>query len=247
VTVRIYVEPDHLGPGPLAIEGDEHRYLSRVRRVAAGEGVELFDGRGRVASAVVARVGKSRSELEVAAPFELPPSPFALTVAPALIKGERMDTAISKLVELGVTTLRPFASEHSVVRLSPERAASRQARFEALAVAAGRQSRNLRLPEIAPVAELDPVLGACAGAQLRLVPTTLGDTQPLASCLPDGPLSSAAVLIGPEGGFSEAEVARAVASGFVPVHLGPRVLRAETAALAVASVLLFRYGDTGSR
>lgn len=246
VTVRLFVSPDHLVAGRLHITGEEHHYLSRVRRLTTGNEVVLFDGDGRHAKATIAAIGRNETELSVEDPEQVPESIFRLSIAPALIKGDRMDTAITKMVELGVHHIAPMSTEHSVVRLQGDRAASRHKRFESLARAAARQSRSARQTSIGPITTLEKIVGSCQ-AELRLIPYTGANSIPLTEALPEAQPATACVLIGPEGGFTEAEANLAHKAGFIAVTLGPRILRAETACIAMASILAFRYGDASRR
>ncbi len=247
MTVRLFVDASQLRAGALVLEGDEHHYLSKVRRVSEGDVVTLFDGTGRQAQATLTAIGLAQSELEVDAPQLMPMPSFGLTVAPALIKGERMDLAVTKLVELGVRSIRPMTTERTIVRLKSERAAARHKRFESLAVAAARQCQSPHPSTISPIAAFAEVAKAEAGQPLKLMPCLSQETIPLTEAMPTGDLRSAVVLIGPEGGFTEQEVGLAQSEGYVPVSLGPRTLRAETACIAVATILAFRYGDVGRR
>lgn len=247
MSVRLFVDADRLQAGALTLDGDEHHYLSKVRRLAVQDSVTLFDAGGRQAQARVVSIGPTESELLVDTPEEMPLPSFALTLAPALIKGERMDLAITKMVELGVRSIRPMTTERTIVRLKPERAKARHKRFEALALAASRQCQNPHPAEIGAISSLAEVVKASSDQPLKLIPCLSQETVPLSEALPTGELGAATVLIGPEGGFSAAEVQLALESGFTPVSLGPRTLRAETACIALATILAFRYGDVGRR
>jgi 16S rRNA (uracil1498-N3)-methyltransferase len=197
--------------------------------------------------ATLTSIEANRSELAVETPQKMPMPAFGLTVAPALIKGERMDLAVTKLVELGVRSIRPMTTERTIVRLKADRAVARHKRFESLALAAARQCQNPHPAKIEPIAAFAEVIAAEAGQPLKLIPCLSQETLPIEEALPTGDLTSAVVLVGPEGGFTEQEIAVALGEGFVPVGLGPRTLRAETACIAVATILAFRYGDVGRR
>jgi 16S rRNA (uracil1498-N3)-methyltransferase len=247
LSVRLFVDTQQLQEGPLVLRGDEHHYLSKVRRLAAGDPVTLFDGAGHRAQAQVVAIAADQSELIVEAREEMPVPDFRLTIAPALIKGERMDTAISKMVELGVAAIHPCTTERTIVRLKADRARSRQERFQALALAAARQSQNPHPARIEAIVPFQAMLEQAEPVELKLIPCLSQEVVPLEEALPPAPLSSAMVLIGPEGGFTAGEIEMALAAGFAPVSLGSLTLRAETACIAMASILAFRYGDVGRR
>jgi 16S rRNA (uracil1498-N3)-methyltransferase len=247
LSVRLLVDSSLLASGTLTLRGDEHHYLSKVRRLAVDDTVTLFDGEGSQAQARIVAIDAEQSELLVDAPSAMPLPPFALTIAPALIKGERMDLAITKMVELGVRCIRPLTTERTIVRLKADRAQARHKRFESLALAAARQSQNPHPAKIEPIRPFSEVVAAADDYDLKLIPCLSQAVVPLEEALPSSETRSAMVLIGPEGGFSGDEVQLAEARGFVPVSLGPRTLRAETACIAVATILSFRYGDVGRR
>ncbi len=246
MSVRIFVDPDALIAGTLTIRDEEHHYLVHVRRQTVGASVCLLDGHGRWADAKVVSIYDGSTELLVDEPTMVGVASFALTIVPAIIKGERMDQAITKMVELGVARICPITTERTVVRLKGDRAKRRLDRFESITKAAARQSRNPRPPQIAPIQSLAELLVAPPAAELSLIPEASGAAPLLAQALPEAKPTSAVVLVGPEGGFSAAELSGAEEAGFVAVSLGPRVLRAETACIAIASILAFRYGDVGS-
>jgi 16S rRNA (uracil1498-N3)-methyltransferase len=235
--LRLVIAPERLVAGELLLDGRDHHYVARVRRLRAGAELLLLDGAGREAEARVDRVGDRDTRLSVAAPRPAPRDARPeLVVLLSLIKGERMDWAIEKLVELGVDRIVPVCAERSVVRVAPGGAGQRQRRLEAVARAAAQQCRRAELADIA-----EPVALADAVAQLR--PGTLAlvlweeeRSRTLRDALSPG-ASAVALLVGPEGGFTSAEVACAVAAGFETVRLGPLVLRAETAAIAAVAAI----------
>ncbi|WP_428268780.1 RsmE family RNA methyltransferase [Haliangium sp.] len=236
MSCRLFVLPERLVAGALAVRGADHHYLFRVRRLRPGARLTLFDGAGHEADAVVRAVGADEAELAVDLPRQVPiPAGCRLIVMPALIKGERMDFCVQKLVELGVAEIAPVRTARTVVKLSGERAARRRQRFLDIARDAARQSRRADVPAIHDIADLDVALARVAEVPLRLVAWTHERGRLLGEVLAAPIPAAACVLIGPEGGLAPDEIERAVDAGFVPVGLGPRVLRAETAAVAVAA------------
>ena len=149
-----------------------------------------------------------------------------------------MDWVIQKAVELGVHRLSPIATERSIIELSGERAERRHQRYRDIAIGACEQSGRNTLPQIDPIDSLDGAL-ARVTAELRwLLHPVIAPTVPLATAP-----HSAAILIGPEGGFSPEEIDRATAAGFVPITFGPRVLRTETAPIVALTALQLLFGD----
>lgn len=241
--LRLLVEPGSLRAGPREVAGDDHHYLFRVRRLAAGDRLVLFDGDGAEADAEVVSAGPRAGSLEVGAPRMVATAAPRVTVVLSIIKGERMDWCLAKLVELGVGRIVPLAAERSVVRLEPSRAERRLERYRAQVRAAAQQSRCALLPPVEPIGGLEAALAAVAEAGLKLLLWEDPRAIPLRSALPERAPASVAVLVGPEGGLTTAEVERAVAAGFVAVSLGRRILRAETAAVASAAILAYALND----
>jgi 16S rRNA (uracil1498-N3)-methyltransferase len=243
---RLFVEPATLAPGPMIVTAADHRYLFRVRRLRAGDPVTLFDGAGREAEAVVQSVSADQAVLSVDAPRPVQPAPHCrVIVLQALIKGERMDWCIQKLVELGVDAIVPVDTERTVVKLAGERARKRRARFVDIARDAARQSRRARIPEVHDIASLDHALAEAADCALKLVLWVGESGRGLRSALPDQPPASVCLLVGPEGGFTEDEIERATRAGFMTVGLGPYILRAETAALSATAIVAAAFGQLG--
>jgi 16S rRNA (uracil1498-N3)-methyltransferase len=240
MSCRLFVSPDALRAGSLVIDGDDYHYLFRVRRLRPGAAVTLFDGAGREAEAAVASVSADQAVLAVEPPRQVAQAPAChVIMMPALIKGERMDFCIQKLVELGVGEIAPVSTARTVVRLEGERARRRHERFVEIARDAARQSRRATVPEIRDIVDLDQALARIAGVPRKLLLWTRERERTLADVVAAPLPAAVCALIGPEGGFAPDEVDRAVAAGFEPIGLGPHVLRAETAALAVAAVLAF--------
>jgi 16S rRNA (uracil1498-N3)-methyltransferase len=230
--IRVLVDPSALSAGRGEITGDDHHYLFRVRRLAPGAAIVVFDGVGAEADAVVDTIEATRATVRIGAARREPAPALAVTVIQALIKGDRMDWCIQKLVEVGVERVIAVATERAVVRLDAERAASRTERLATIAREAAKQCRRATVPAI-EVATLADALARPADLRLIAQP----HARPLREVW-DTPAATATVLVGPEGGLSPAEVDRAIAAGFEPVSLGATVLRAETAGVVATAALL---------
>lgn len=216
---------------------------AQVRRSQPGDALRLFDGRGGEWTAEVVRMGRHEVEVRLAEHLDVSREPpFAASIALGVPANERMDALIEKATELGVEVVQPLMTERSVLRVGGERAARRRVHWQAIAVAAAEQCGATRIPELRPVMELGawlrtlPPAGGELGARWLLSPAK--DARPWAP--PPPALASWTTLSGPEGGLSEAEQALAAQAGFEAVGLGPRVLRADTAPLAVLAAMLLR-------
>jgi len=207
----------------------------QVLRHQPGDAITLFNGEGGQWQATVLRMGRSDVTVRVEA-FEAVEREPARRVHLALgmPANERMDWLVEKAAELGVASVQPLHTAHSVLRLSGDRATKKQAHWHQVAVAACEQCGGNRVPVVQPVAELVTWLrGSEHVAPLRCVLSLAEGTRSLAAVLRDQPADAPVLFLsGPEGSLSPSEDAQARATGFVPVTLGARVLRAETAALA---------------
>ena len=245
---RLFVDPPLRGEASLALPESAARHV-QVLRLQPGAALTLFDGRGGEWNATVLRIG--RRDVDVRVLDHVPANrelACAVTLALGMPANDRMDDLVEKATELGVAQIQPLLCERSVLRLSGERADKRVAHWQAVAVAACEQSGRTRVPRIAPVLTVSAwlqTLAACADESRWLL--TLRGAQPLqaaTAATAAAPSTPAAVLClsGPEGGLSEAEEAAALAQGFTPVSLGARVLRADTAPLALLAHLALTGG-----
>ena len=224
----------------------------QVLRLQPGADITLFDGggpllRGGEWTAAVLHMGRTNVRVRVGAHQAIErEGARAIHLLAGTTAGERMDWLVEKATELGMASLTPLATERSMVRLQGERAAKKQAHWQAVAVAACEQCGRNRVPHIHPLASLAQALAPASAAAvatgvapLRLVLSLAPGSVPLRSVLAQAaPEAALQFLSGPEGGLSAQEEQQALAQGFVPVSLGPRVLRAETAPLAALAALL---------
>jgi 16S rRNA (uracil1498-N3)-methyltransferase len=175
-----------------------------------------------------------------------PPTTPRILIGQAILKGERMDWAIQKSTELGAGAIVPLVSEHTVVRPKQGRIGSQQERWQRIAVEAAQQSERWDVPAIGVPCTAMEFFSRPDPAALKLILSERGPGHGLnAVPLPSSPAQTIALAIGPEGGWRDEELARADANGFLPVTLGARILRAETAALVAVSVLQARLGELG--
>jgi 16S rRNA (uracil1498-N3)-methyltransferase len=216
------------------------RHAVRVLRLPPGAPVVLFDGRGGEYPARIERIERDRVYAELAAWQEIErESPLVVTLVQALQAGDKMDFTIQKAVELGVRDIVPVESRRSVLRLSGERAAKRVAHWQGVVASACEQCGRNQVPLVAPLEKLENWLARPAGGVLRLM-LAPDAGQTLADIEPAGAVQ---LLIGAEGGLDPQEMIAAQQAGFQAVRLGPRVMRTETAGLAVLAALQALWGD----
>jgi len=207
----------------------------RVLRHQPGAAITLFNGEGGQWQATVLRMGRSDVAVRVESFEAVEREPQRrVHLALGMPANERMDWLVEKAAEVGVASVQPLHTAHSVLRLAGDRATKKQAHWQQVAVAACEQCGGNRVPAVHPVADLRAWLcGSKAIAPLRCVLSLAEGARPLAEVLRDQPADAPVLFLsGPEGGLSPHEDAASRATGFLPVTLGPRVLRAETAALA---------------
>jgi 16S rRNA (uracil1498-N3)-methyltransferase len=225
--IRIFVET--LAPGSLAIAGDEHHYLGRVRRARVGDAIELVDPAGRRAIATIATMTANDTTVTVGEVDVAGPVIPRIQVLVPLIKGDRMDACLEKLVEAGVDHVIVWPAERSVVKLDGDKRQARLGHYTAVLAAGARQS-GAPAPAIAYAASLRAaVQGVGEGARLVL------DGRAERAAAPSDSLIT--VVSGPEGGLSPGELDLLAAERFTGFGLGPRVLRAETAPVIAVAIL----------
>lgn len=244
--IRVPVDPAHPAGGNVRVTGADARHLSRVLRVKVGARVVAFARDGRAWDATVTDVGPTAVMLalgaERAASAE---SPCAILLGQGVGKRDKLDLVVRATTELGVAAFVPVATERAVAERD---SADRVARLRKIATEACKQCGRAKVPEVHAPESLEAFLARAERAALKLVPWEEGGT-PLREIARSGngaaAIASAAVLVGPEGGLSAKEVEAARSAGFVPVTLGPRILRTETAGIVAVAALQLLLGDLG--
>ena len=241
MTLPLYLVPDLDGVDvgdDVVLDGDEGRHAVAVRRTRVGERLQVTDGRGAAVSGAVRDVAKSALTLRVDERRDQAAPAPELVVVQALPKGDRGELAVEVLTEVGVDVVVPWAAERCVAVWRGERAVKGVARWRATARAASKQARRARFTGVSDLADTEHVEALVRGADVALVlheaasaPLT-GVPVPLEGAL--------VVVVGPEGGLSDAEVARLVDAGALAVRMGPEVLRTSTAGVAACAALLSR-------
>lgn len=226
-----------LQKGSVAISGNEAVHLARVLRVQPGQPVVAFDGAGLEASGEVTEVDGLRVLLELQEPAVAKvEAALPVTVAVALLKGDKLTDVIRQCTELGAVAFQPFISRYSDVRELPER---RLDRLRRVTVEAAKQSGRALVPEVAPAVKLPALVASLQGSRVLFADPRASDSLSTATAGHGGPLT---VLTGPEGGFSAEELTAFSEAGFTGVRLGARILRAETAPVALLAALLLPEG-----
>ncbi len=223
----------------------ELRHLSRVLRLKAGDPVILFDGEGKEYRAAIRQLTDRQAcfSLVQEAHPETAESPLRIILGIGLLKSAKLDWLIQKATELGVDEILPFHSLRVVPRPEEEAVQNRLGRWEKIALEAAKQCGRARIPHISAPCAFAGALSAHPDVARIFLWEKERDRTLKDAVLP--PFSAVYALVGPEGGFSAEEAEAAEAAGFIPVRLGPRILRAETAGLAIVTLLQFLRGDLG--
>lgn len=243
---RFYVPTPHVENDLLKIGGNEARHIRRVLRLKTGDEIIVFDGLGKEYKGGIVEEGSSSVVIKVQNIFTPEKeSPLEVTLAQSLLKGEKMDTLIQKATELGVKEILPFISSRSVPLLGKLAELKRHRRWGRIAIEASKQCGRGVIPKIEPLRDYSEMLQTASLESLRLILWEKEGVQLKKVLERSIEKTKIFFIIGPEGGFSQEEVEEARKTGFTPVSLGQRILRAETASLCFLSILQYDRGDVG--
>ncbi len=243
---RFYVPQPRIEKGMLKIEGDEVKHIRKVLRLKAGDEIIVFDGLGKEFEGAIVEEGLSSVVIKIQNIFSSKrDSPLEVTLAQSLLKGEKMDYLIQKATELGVKEIIPFFSSRSVPLLEKSKKLKRHHRWERIAIEASKQCGRGVVPKIESLQDYSDMLQTDSPDSLRLILWEKEGIKLKEILERLKEKKKIFFIIGPEGGFSQLEVDEAKKTGFIPVTLGRRILRAETASLCFLSILQYEKGDIG--
>ena len=242
---RFFMPRKNLSDTQGVIDGQELAHLKKVLRLVPGDRITVFDDSGWEHEAVIRQLSSDRGEIEIVRSYQAGrESPLQITLAVGLIKGEKMDLVVEKATELGVQKIVPFTSVFSVPKWDGRKIDSRTDRWRKIALSATKQCGRTRVPEILSLCEFETVIKSSSGETLKLLFWENEQQQSLHQAR-EKYLQAKSILlaIGPEGGFAPQEADLAKFCGFEPIHVGRRILRAETAAVTALSLVQFLWGD----
>ena len=240
---RLYT-PVHLAAGKhIELDDDNGHYVRTVLRLKQEAEIVLFNGAGGEYLCTVAEVSRKAVRILVNQWLDCSvESPLLVTLGLGISRGDRMDLSVQKAVELGVNHITPILTERCVVQFKGEKKPQRLLHWQKIAQHAAEQSGRTILPELTGIEQLHQWVTGQPGLKVFLDPYAAGT---LADLSPeDGRVT---LLTGPEGGFSDQEREIAKAAGFIPVRMGPRILRTETASLAALAAVQMLWGDFGTQ
>ena len=240
---RIFQPIDLTCGAMVQLDSQASHHLITVLRAKARDDLVLFNGKGGEYLSTITQINKKQVGVQINKFIERKAeSSLELYLAQGISRGEKMDYTIQKAVELGVKKIVPLLTERCAVKLDGERRAKKLQHWQSIIISACEQSGRNQIPELlCPMTLENGLCSAQADWRFVLSPTAV-------SQLKDMPIQKTQrvmLLIGPEGGLSEAEIGLACQYGFLPLNLGPRILRTETAAVAAMAVLQYRFGDMG--
>lgn len=239
--LRFFLPPESLLGDQVTIRGDAHHHLHNVLRTRLGSVLTLLDGQGQCCEVELQAINKREALGRVLRRWREQEKALPVTLIQAVPKGDKFDLVLQKGTELGVRCFQLVKTAHAVPQTDAARMTKREQRWLRIVTEAARQCRRSYLPRVKPASELAEVLNQRT-EDLKLLLWEAGSL-PLAEVLPEEKPAGVRLLVGPEGGFTDEEVELISAAGFRAAHLGPRILRTETAGLAATSILQYRYGD----
>ena len=241
---RFFIRPEQIQNGRVVLDADDAHHLRVVLQAKPGDTLAVLDGSGREWPAILLSVGKTRAEARLGEPFEPDTEPLThITVAQALPKmADKMEQVLQRGTEIGVTGFWAYQSERSLTHLTGERHDKRLTRWQGIVKTAAEQAHRAGLPAVQADGGLRDVVAAAPSFDLALFAHPDAAQTTLKDVLSDFPRirgRGVLLIIGPESGFTEAEVGLAKRAGVKTVTLGPRILRTETAAMVMAAQILF--------
>lgn len=245
---RFYIEPSATAAPVLTLKGPEAHHIKNVLRLKPGDRIKLFDGTGFEYEAVVATLDAQKVEVKIQRRVQAASrSAVQIIVAQSFLKEKKMDDMVRKLCELGIAGWIPFFSQRAIPKPDKKRLDGRTQRWKRIATEALKQCRRMDMPQIYEALSFDEVLDFSRTCDLKIVfweNETTALSRGMGSKAEDS-LDKILVMVGPEGGFTLQEIEMARQNGFVVAGLGPRILRAETATIAAATLIQYIFGDMG--
>ena len=242
---RIY-SPIALEKGKLCELGqDNHKYLKQVLRLEQGARITVFDGLGNEFAAVIKKFSTNRVALELGEKIETPGREIKITLGQALPKAGKMDVIVRGAAELGADLIIPFAAARSVSRIAGEKSPLKAARWQKIAREAARCCRSSQITDVLPVASFETMLARACKQALKMIFWEEEDQKNIKDILSNQACTDVKdifIIVGPEGGFSKDEILKAKEAGFISVSLGKQILKVETAALAIISIIQYEKG-----
>lgn len=238
---NFYIDKSQISNGKAVIDGEEAKHISRVLRMKTGDSVVLCDGSGMFYSARLCDFDGKTVTAEIEDVYRAPSEPkLSITLYQGAPKAAKLELIVQKATEIGVVRIVPMNTARTVAKLEK---ASKLDRLRKIAREAAKQCKRGIVPEISEPVSFKEAVGLAAADELAIIPYEEETENSLKNILRGKNISSLSIMIGPEGGFDEGEIRLAAENSVIPVTLGKRILRTETAGLAVSAVSLYELGD----
>ena len=240
---RFFVSEDQIKKDHVTIWGSDANHIKNVLRLKVGDPIDILDSTSRVYAAKIAKESKEEIKCEIISVRSIKSEPaIKVTVAQSLPKGQKMDLIVQKCTELGVHKIIPFLSERTVIKPGEEKKRERALRWQRIAKSAAEQSGRGIIPYLEEIKTFEELLDYPKQYELSLIPWEMEEKKTLKEILKKNKkIKSILITIGPEGGFSKKEIEAAIKAGFIPITLGKRILRTETASLAILSMIAYEF------
>ncbi len=244
---RFFLKPEQINNDTVVFQPEEIRQIKNVLRLSAGDLIQVLDNAGNTYTVEISKSdNKTLKGNIIEKEFQKPESRFSISLGQALTKGSKIDFIVQKATELGVKDITFVETERSIVKYKNVQAKDKLKRWEKIAKEAAEQSHRITIPDISCCRHLEEFCQSIKNAQLKLIFWEEESEKKLRDWLKnDIDISRLSILVGPEGGFSRKEIDLTRDFGFIPVGLGPRILKTETAVISILSIIQYVKGDLG--
>lgn len=242
---KFFVEPGNINKDSVLITGENIKHIKNVLRLSAGDEIMVSDGQGTDYRVRISRFDSNGISAVIVEKFRNNTEPpIWVTLYQGIPKSDKMDFIIQKCIELGIARIVPVMTERTIVRFSSHDDIEKKvSRWKKISEEASKQCNRGIIPDVAMPIFFEEAVRESSGYQLSIMPYENERKNRLASIIKKCNFKKISVFIGPEGGFSDKEAAIALEKGIIPVTLGPRILRTETAGMAVLSIIMYELGD----
>lgn len=240
---RFFVSEDQIKKDHVTITGSDANHIQNVLRLKVGDAIDILNSTSKIYAAKIVKESKEEIKCEIVSVRSIKSEPaIKVTIAQSLPKGHKMDLIVQKCTELGVHKIIPFLSERTVIKLGKEKKRERALRWQRIAKSSAEQSGRGIIPHIEEIKTFEELLDYPKQYDLSLIPWEMEEKKTLKETLKGNKkIKSIAIAIGPEGGFSRDEIEKAKKTGFIPITLGRRILRTETAPLVILSMISYEF------
>ncbi|HHW66696.1 MAG: rRNA (uracil1498-N3)-methyltransferase [Epulopiscium sp.] len=242
---RFFVNPEQIQADNIVIYGDDVKHISKVLRLKSGDKITICNRQGTDYECIIKSIGKENINAEILSYHLSETEPnVKITLFQALTKSDKMDLIIQKAVEVGIHKIVPVITERTVIKIEDEkRQSTKLTRWQKISESAAKQSQRGIVPEVTPIVTLKEAIHTTEKMDLKVIAYEKETHNHLRNILRDFDGETVGIFIGPEGGFDESEIDIAREHGIIPITLGKRILRTETAGLFLGSIMMYEMGE----